>query len=84
MPSYARLRDLVSHRIEIEYDSGARIVGYLAECRPPQGEVLLLHLSKAELRDGKGQLLERHDRLSVVPNVVAGIRVAEGAAGRER
>ena len=34
MPNYAKLHDLISHRVTIEYDTGARVSGYLASCHP--------------------------------------------------
>jgi len=34
MPNYGRLKELVSHRVTFEYDTGARIVGYIAACKP--------------------------------------------------
>jgi hypothetical protein len=83
MPDYARLRELVSHRVCIEYDTGARIVGYVAQVRPSTGPVQFLVLSRAELRDSNGALLETHDTLSICPNVPTGFRLEEGPAGRD-
>jgi hypothetical protein len=83
MPDYAKLRELVSHRISIEFDTGARIVGYLAQCRPASGQVQLLTLSRAELRDAAGNLLETHDSLSVCPNVPTSFALQEGPSGRD-
>jgi hypothetical protein len=82
MPDYAKLRELVSHRVCIEYDTGARIVGYVAQVRPAQGAVQLVTLSRAEVRDSSGNLLESHDSLTVVPNVPTGFRIEEGPTGR--
>ena len=84
MPDYARLRELVSHRVSIEYDTGARIVGYVAQVRPTTGPVQFLVLSRAELRDASGAVLETHDSLSVCPNIPTAYRLEEGPAGRER
>jgi hypothetical protein len=39
MPNYSKLHDLVSHRVTIEYDTGARVTGYLASCQPQSGPV---------------------------------------------
>jgi len=50
MPDYAKLREMVSHRVAFEYDTGARIVGYLAQCRPGSGPVQLVKLARAELK----------------------------------
>jgi hypothetical protein len=83
MPDYARLRELVSHRVCIEYDTGARIVGYVAQVRPSAGAVQFMVLARAELRDADGTLLETHDSLSVCPNVPTSFRLEEGPAGRD-
>jgi hypothetical protein len=82
MPDYARLRELVSHRVSIEYDTGARVVGYVAQVRPASGPVQLVTLSRAELRDAAGNVLETHDELSRCPNVPVAFRLAEGPTGR--
>lgn len=82
MPDYSKYRDLVSHRVELEFDTGARVVGYVAACKPSQGTVQLVNLTKVKLLDAAGQLIEEHDALSVVPNVLTGVRVAEGPEGR--
>jgi hypothetical protein len=82
MPDYSKLRDLVSHRVELEYDSGARVVGYVASCQPPSGMVQLMVLSKAQVLDATGAVLATHDALSVIPNVLVGVHVQEGPSGR--
>lgn len=83
MPDYSKLRDLVSHRVVIEYDTGARIVGYLAACRPADGPVQLIRLSRATLEDSAGNVMETHDNLSLCPNVLTGISLQEGPSGRD-
>jgi len=83
MPDYSKLRDLVSHRVVIEYDTGARIIGYLAACRPSDGPVQLVRLSRASLQDADGNVMETHDNLSIVPNVVTGVSLQEGPSGRD-
>ena len=82
MPDYSRIRDMISHRIVIEYDTGARIVGYLSNCRPNSGEVQLVTLSRARVEDAEGNVLETHDSMSVCPNLVTGLRLEEGPSGR--
>ena len=82
MPNYAKLRDMVSHRIEFEYDSGARIIGYLAQCKPGDGDVLVVNLERARMLDADGNVIEAHDVLSFVPNVMVGVRIVEGPEGR--
>jgi hypothetical protein len=83
MPDYSKLRELVSHRVVIEYDTGARVVGYLATCRPDFGPVQMVRLSKAELQDSDGNVMETHDSLSLCPNVLVGFRMEEGPSGRD-
>ena len=83
MPDYTKLRDLVSHRVELEYDSGARVVGYLASCQPNEGEVQLLSLNKVEFLDSTGQVMSAQDSATLVPNVLTGLHVAEGPSGRD-
>jgi len=83
MPDYSRLRELVSHRVTFEYDTGARIVGYLAQCRPGAGPVQLVKLARAELLDAGGNVLETHESLSLCPNVMTGIHLEEGPSGRD-
>ena len=83
MPDYSKLRDLISHRVVIEYDTGARIVGYVASCRPSEGPVQLIHLSRSTIEDSSGKVLEAHDSLAVCPNVLVGFHLEEGPAGRD-
>jgi hypothetical protein len=83
MPQYAKLRDYVSHRITFDFDTGARLVGYVTACQPPAGQVQLVNLTRVEILDATGRLMESHDSLSVVPNALVGVRVTEGPSGRE-
>ena len=83
MPDYSKLQEFVSHRVCIEYDTGARIVGYLAGCQPSNGPAQFASLTKAELYDSDGKLVESHDQLTVVPNVLTGISLDEGPRGRD-
>jgi len=83
MPDYSKLRDLVSHRVELEYDSGARVIGYVASCQPNDGEVQLLSLSKVSFVDSAGNVMETRDTVSLVPNVLTGLRIAEGPSARD-
>jgi hypothetical protein len=82
MPDYAKLRELVSHRIRIDYDTGARIVGYVAQVRPAVGQVELLLLSRAEIYGSDGALYEQHEQMSICPNVPSAFRLDEGPVGR--
>jgi hypothetical protein len=66
MPDYKKLRDLVSHRVTFDYDTGARVVGYIAACKPPTGAVQVVVLSRVDILDGAGRLIEHHEELSLV------------------
>jgi hypothetical protein len=78
MPDYASIRDMVSHRVTFEFDSGAKIVGYLAACAPTEGSVEYAVLSKAQILDSQGRTVARFDELPVVPNSLVGYAVTEG------
>lgn len=78
MPDYTRLRDMVSHRVTFEYDTGAKVVGYIASCAPASGPVQLLVLSKVQIIDAQNVLMSRYDELPLVPNNLVGFRVTEG------
>jgi hypothetical protein len=80
MPNYGRLKELVSHRVTFEYDTGARIVGYIAACKPGTGPVQLVQMSRVDIFDDKGKLMEHHDEFSFVPNVLTTFRLTEGPA----
>jgi hypothetical protein len=83
MPDYSKLHDLVSHRITIEYDTGARITGYLASCQPSVGAVEFIVLSNAKLLTSSGVLLREAGELTVCPNAVSSIALDEGPRGRD-
>ncbi len=80
MPNYGKLHELVSHRVTFEYDTGARIVGYIAACKPGSGPVQLVQMSRVDIFDDKGKLMEHHDEFSFVPNVMTTFRLTEGPA----
>ena len=83
MPDYKKFRDLVSHRITLEYDTGAKIVGYVAACKPPTGPVQVVVISRAEILDNNGRMIEQHESLSVVPNMLTSFRLAEGPSATQ-
>jgi len=83
MPNYSKLHDLISHRVTIEYDTGARITGYLASCQPSSGPVEFAVLSEAKLIDSKGRVLREAGELVVCPNVLTSISLDEGPRGRD-
>lgn len=78
MPDYKKLREMISHRVTFEYDTGAKVVGYLASCAPPQGQVQYLVLSKAQVSDATGNVVARFAELPLVPNSLIGFTVTEG------
>ena len=83
MPNYSKLHDLISHRVTIEYDTGASITGYLASCQPASGAVEFVVLSDAKLIDSRGRLVRETAELTMCPNMVMSIALAEGPAGRD-
>jgi small nuclear ribonucleoprotein (snRNP)-like protein len=83
MPNYAKLHDLISHRVSIEYDTGARVTGYLASCQPASGPVEFVVLSDAKLIDSQGRLLREAGELTLCPNMPTSISLDEGPRGRD-
>ena len=83
MPNYSKLHDLISHRVSIEYDTGARITGYLASCQPSAGPVEFAVLSDVRMVDSRGRLLREASELVVCPNILTSISLEEGPSGRE-
>ncbi len=79
MPDYASIRDMVSHRVTFEFDSGAKIVGYVASCAPVDGPVEYAVLSQAQIFDSRDRLVARFAELPVVPNSLVAFAVTEGA-----
>lgn len=78
MPDYKKIREMVSHRVTFEYDTGARVVGYVASCQPPQGPVQYLVLSKVQVLDSGNNVLAKFEELPLVPNNLIGFKVTEG------
>jgi hypothetical protein len=83
MPQYGKLRDYVSHRVTFDFDTGARIVGYITSCKPPTGPVQVVAMTRVDILDATGRVLEHHEQFSFVPNALVGFRVTEGPSGRE-
>ena len=83
MPDYSKIHDLVSHRIALEYDTGARVVGMLASCVPASGPVEFVVIHNAKLFGSKGQLVGERDELTLSPNAIAGVALDEGPTGRD-
>jgi recombinational DNA repair protein RecT len=78
MPDYKKLRDMVSHRVTFDYDTGAKIIGYIASCTPATGPVQFLVLSKVQVVDGANKIIARYDELPMVPNNLVAFRITEG------
>lgn len=83
MPNYSKLHDLMSHRVTIEYDTGAKVTGYLASCQPASGPVEFVVLSDARLVDSHGRLIRETQELTLCPNMVTAIALDEGPRGRD-
>jgi hypothetical protein len=84
MPDYSKLRELVSHRVVVEYDTGAKIVGYIAACRPSIGPVEFVKLSRVELRESSGDTIDATTKeLWVCPNLLTHLSFEEGPTGRD-
>ncbi|HEY0194501.1 MAG TPA: hypothetical protein VGC42_25490 [Kofleriaceae bacterium] len=77
------MHDLISHRVAIEYDTGARVIGYLASCQPSSGPVEFVVLQDAKLIDSKGRILRESGELTLCPNLLTSIGLDEGPRGRE-
>lgn len=83
MPNYSKLHDLISHRVTIEYDTGARVTGYLASCQPASGQVEFVVLSDAKLIDSRGRVVRETGELTMCPNALTSIALDEGPRGRD-
>lgn len=83
MPNYAKLHDLISHRITIEYDTGARVTGYLGAVQPKEGAVEFIVLSEAKLIDSSGRVVREQGELTMCANVLTSIGLDEGPRGRD-
>lgn len=84
MANYAKLRRFESHRVRIEYDTGAYIVGYLATVRPGDGPVQLIKLTSARMYDAGGvSMPEVPSELWICPNSLTGFHLEEGPSGRK-
>lgn len=82
MPDYKKLHDLISHRVTFEYDTGARLTGYLASCQPSSGPVEFVVLSDAKMYDSAGKMVRETGELTFCPNALVGIAMDEGPRGR--
>jgi hypothetical protein len=78
MPDYKTLREMVSHRVTFEFDTGAKVVGYIASCAPPSGPVQMVVLSKVHVLDSGNNTIAKYDEYPLVPNNLIGFHVTEG------
>ncbi|HET6150447.1 MAG TPA: hypothetical protein VFH68_23110 [Polyangia bacterium] len=78
MPDYNKLREMISHRATFEFDTGAKVVGYIGSCTPASGPVQLVVLSKVQLLDSANNIVAQYAELPLVPNNLIGFRVTEG------
>jgi hypothetical protein len=83
VPNYSKLHDLISHRVTMEYDTGARVTGYLASCQPNSGPVEFIVLSEAKLIDSHGRVVRESGELTMCPNMLTSIAIDEGPRGRD-
>jgi hypothetical protein len=84
MSASKHLRDLVSHRVTFDFENGCHITGYVATVRPAEGEVLTMALTRVEVTDDHGNLIERHREMVVVPSVLVNYRQTEGPSAKPR
>ncbi len=87
MPDYSKLRSqietLQSHRVRVELDTGASIVGHLGpETSLAEGPILLVNLNKVLMYDAAGGQIGERDELTFCANIMTGISKDEGPRGR--
>jgi hypothetical protein len=78
------LRDLVSHRVTFDFENGLHLTGYVATVRPQTGDVLTMALTRVEISDDKGEVIERHRELVIVPSVLTNYSLTEGPSAKPR
>jgi hypothetical protein len=83
MPNYSKLHDLTSHRVTIEYDTGARVTGTVESCLPASGPVEFVVMSNARMIDSSGTVQREAKQLYVCANLVTSIALDEGPRGRD-
>ena len=76
---YKKLRDMVSHRVTFEFDSGVEGRRVRSpSCMPASGPVQMLVLSKVQVLDGAKNVIAKYDELPLVPNNLIGFQITEG------
>jgi hypothetical protein len=84
MSTSQSLRDLVSHRVTFDFESGIHLTGYVATVRPADGPVVSMSLTRVELTNDKGDVIERHREMVVIPSVMTNYRLTEGPSAKPR
>ena len=75
------LRNMVSHRVTLDYESGVRVVGYLTSCKPQSGPVQVVQLTRVEVQDPAGRVIDTAKETLAVPGAFLSIRITEGPGG---
>jgi hypothetical protein len=84
MSASTHLRDLVSHRVTFDYENGCHITGYVSTVRPAEGDPLIMALTRVEITNDAGEVIERHRELVLVPSVLVNYRTTEGPSAKQR
>ena len=84
MSASTHLRDLVSHRVTFDYENGCHVTGYVSTVRPAEGDPMIMALTRVEITNDAGEVIERHRELVVVPSVLVSYRATEGPSAKPR
>jgi hypothetical protein len=84
MSASQHLRDLVSHRVTFDFENGCHVTGYVSTVRPTEGEPLIMALTRVEITNDAGEVLERHREFVLVPSVMVNYRTTEGPSAKPR
>ena len=84
MSASTHLRDLVSHRVTFDFENGCHVTGYVSTVRPPEGEPLIMALTRVEITNDAGDVIERHREMVLVPSVLVNYRMTEGPSAKPR
>ena len=78
------LRNMVSHRVTFDYENGHHLTGYVATVRPNSGDVVSMALTRVEITNSAGEVVERHREMVVIPSVMTGFRSTEGPSAKAK
>ncbi len=84
MSASKHLRDLVSHRVTFDYENGCHVTGYVSTVRPAEGEPLIMALTRVEITNDAGQVIESHREMVIVPSVMVNYKMTEGPSAKPR